>query len=703
MLYDLNLDDRSYREIVEEAVFRIQGEYPEWTNYNPSDPGITLVQLFSWLTEVQQYHLSQPNEWKRRKYLKLLGTELRHIRPALGAIHVEPGLGQTGPQFPLLKGTRFFAGDMSFETMEKEWVNQVRLIGAYRMQGASLSGYYHIENDFEKQIKLYPFGKLPKVGSQCYFVLDGALCHGKKANIYFDICTEYEVTRNPADEQFIPLAALRWEYYCQEGWETIQVESDDTYGFVQSGKIRFHIQKQMAKEECFQSYQLRVTLEENDYDAAPLIQNIYLNEIDVLQQYSAFDYEAHEISFSGQEMEFSLTSGLHLADHGEAELYLENGEGWTILRELRREKTQEGDIRFWFQKPAWADGKLRCRLAFFEKEMAETRIVGKGDGFGNQEYNLYIPDVMYEAFEIMVYDEEAGGYVPYEKVEDFDNCTPEDRIYILDVPGQRLLFGDCERGMAPDGEIRIVRLKRSLGKSGNIKADKIRKCEACPEMFVKQYKEAYGGQDEENLEECFERFRRELKEINRGVTYSDYEELVKKAPGLLIVDSRVIPPTEWKGMGNALPENQISIVVQPLGLEGKHAGLSERYKQNISRVLEKRKMLGTRIQILSPEYIGVSVYAEIVIKPQFSDAKKQMEQAVSSYLDEKKWKIGKPVLCSTLYGILDTLPCVWQVKSLSVNARGNRCRHLVNGDVGLPPNGLAYLENMDFSIYISGD
>lgn len=699
MLYDLNLDDRSFREIEEEAIFHIQGEYPKWTNYNPSDPGITLVQLLSWLTEVQQYHLSQPNEWKRRKYLKLLGTELLHIRPALGAVHVEPGAFQMNETLPLPKGTRFFAGDIPFETAEKEWVDPVRLIGAYRMEENAFCGYYHVENDMEKQMKLYPFGKLPKSGSQCYFVLDGALCQTKKTDIFFEIWTGYEVARNPADEQFIPLASLKWEYYSLNGWETLLVESDETYGLIQSGKICFRIPGEMAKEESLQTYQLRVTLEENDYDVAPLIQNIYLNETDVLQQYSVCDYESYETDLSGAEEEFPLLSSLYLADRGEAELYLENGEGWVLLKEVRREKTEAGDTRLWFPKPAWADGTVRCRLAFYEKEAKESRIAGAGNGFGNQEYDLYLSDIIYEDFEIVVYDEMAEGYVPYEKVEDFDNCTPEDRAYILDVPGHRILFGDCERGMAPEGEIRIIRLKLSLGKSGNIKADKIEKCESYPELFVKQYKRTYGGQDEETLEECFERFRRKWKEINRGVTYCDYEELVKKTPGLFIVDSRVIPPTEWEGMGNTLPQNQISIVVQPLGMDGKHAILSETYKQNIRRILEKKKMLGTRIQILSPEYIGISVYAEIVIKPQFPDAKEQMERAVKAYLDEKTWKIGKSVLSSTLYGILDTLPCVWQVKSLSINARGNRCRHLVNGDIGLPPNGLAYLENMDFGIY----
>ncbi len=40
MFYDLNLDDKSYREIEEDAIFRIPGECPEWTNYNQSDPGM---------------------------------------------------------------------------------------------------------------------------------------------------------------------------------------------------------------------------------------------------------------------------------------------------------------------------------------------------------------------------------------------------------------------------------------------------------------------------------------------------------------------------------------------------------------------------------------------------------------------------------------------------------------------------------------
>ena len=54
-----NLDDRTFDDIVEEAIRLIPQYCPEWTNYNPSDPGITLVELFAWMTEMILYRLNK--------------------------------------------------------------------------------------------------------------------------------------------------------------------------------------------------------------------------------------------------------------------------------------------------------------------------------------------------------------------------------------------------------------------------------------------------------------------------------------------------------------------------------------------------------------------------------------------------------------------------------------------------------------------
>ena len=45
------IDDRKYDQILAEALARIPVHNPEWTNFNDSDPGITLVQLFAFMTE----------------------------------------------------------------------------------------------------------------------------------------------------------------------------------------------------------------------------------------------------------------------------------------------------------------------------------------------------------------------------------------------------------------------------------------------------------------------------------------------------------------------------------------------------------------------------------------------------------------------------------------------------------------------------
>lgn len=67
-----NLDDRTYNDLVEEALALIPTLSPEWTNYNPSDPGITLVELFAYLSEMLIYRLNRVTDQNVTKFLRLL-------------------------------------------------------------------------------------------------------------------------------------------------------------------------------------------------------------------------------------------------------------------------------------------------------------------------------------------------------------------------------------------------------------------------------------------------------------------------------------------------------------------------------------------------------------------------------------------------------------------------------------------------------
>ena len=67
-----NLDDRRYNDLVAEALSTIPAYAPEWTNHNPSDPGVTLIELFAYLTDIMLYRLNRVTDANRRKFLKLL-------------------------------------------------------------------------------------------------------------------------------------------------------------------------------------------------------------------------------------------------------------------------------------------------------------------------------------------------------------------------------------------------------------------------------------------------------------------------------------------------------------------------------------------------------------------------------------------------------------------------------------------------------
>jgi len=72
-LPNLNLDDKTFKELVEEAKKHIPLYAPEWTDYSTHDPGMTLIELFAWITEMQLYYLNQITEENKKKFLKILG------------------------------------------------------------------------------------------------------------------------------------------------------------------------------------------------------------------------------------------------------------------------------------------------------------------------------------------------------------------------------------------------------------------------------------------------------------------------------------------------------------------------------------------------------------------------------------------------------------------------------------------------------
>lgn len=109
------LDDRRYQDLLDEALARIPVHNPQWTNFNRSDPGVTLVELFAFLTENLLYRSNQIPERNRRKFLTLLGVPLQPASSARGLVTF---INERGPlqTLTLNEGLEVRAGQVPFRT-----------------------------------------------------------------------------------------------------------------------------------------------------------------------------------------------------------------------------------------------------------------------------------------------------------------------------------------------------------------------------------------------------------------------------------------------------------------------------------------------------------------------------------------------------------------------------------------------------------
>jgi predicted phage baseplate assembly protein len=81
-----NLDDRHFQDIVDEAKRLIPRFCPEWTDHNVSDPGVALIELFAWMTDLLLYRVNQVPDKVYITLLNLIGIQLEPPQSAVAPV-----------------------------------------------------------------------------------------------------------------------------------------------------------------------------------------------------------------------------------------------------------------------------------------------------------------------------------------------------------------------------------------------------------------------------------------------------------------------------------------------------------------------------------------------------------------------------------------------------------------------------------------
>lgn len=74
-----NLDNKDFKQFREEALAKLPVYSSKWTDHNASDPGITIVELLAWMSDINSYRLDRIGEEHYLAFLELLGEKRKEI------------------------------------------------------------------------------------------------------------------------------------------------------------------------------------------------------------------------------------------------------------------------------------------------------------------------------------------------------------------------------------------------------------------------------------------------------------------------------------------------------------------------------------------------------------------------------------------------------------------------------------------------
>ena len=637
-----NLDDRTFQDLVNEARRRIPVYCPEWTDHNLSDPGITLIELFSWMTELMLYRLNRVPDKNYVKFLELLGITLKPANPASANITFM----LTAPRsadLTIPAGTEVATVRTETEEAIVFTTDLDLTIRPARLEHFLVSSDGNRYDDrrpllleWEEilaagqppmaaaQRMMFPlFQAVPQAGNSFYLGY-GTDLRNTVLSISLD-CVEAAGTGiNPSNPP------LLWEYWdaVQMDWAPFErrrdadawLQTDGTRGLNTRGQVVLHVPGTAGRRnvDSRDGYWIRCTVTESSewqglYDASPQLRQAGSESV-----------------------------------------------GGTVAA----------------RNAVWVTGE----------------ILGSSTGKPGQTFRAArLPMLPLGPGEtVEVEGEDNAGWEPWRQVPDFSQSTFADRHFVCDPATGEILFGPSLR--SPGGEevrygavpfsgsqIRFNSYRQGGGPRGNVGRDTLIVLKSSIPYVdsVTNRQQAVGGVDPEDVANTRLRGPHILRTRDRAVTGEDFEFLAKEVSPL-VARAKCIAEREVFPEDSPRPGIVELLVVPAISTSGTRLTPDE-LKPNgelllqVQEYLDERRLLSTVLVVSQPEYAWASVEADVKVRRGASveDTRHAVEEKLYTYIhpihggsDGAGWPFGRGLYVSELYSQIQAVADVEYVSDI---------------------------------------
>jgi predicted phage baseplate assembly protein len=625
-LPEIVLDDRRFQELVNEARVRVAQRCPEWTDHNVSDPGITLIELFAWLTETLVYRVNRIPDKLHVALLELLGMRLQpptaaqtDIRFRLAAPPEDEDVvipaGETevatlrmGPEEPVV-----------FQT-DEDFTIPVTKLSAYAVERDGKAKDVGVARGVAspKGPDQLPFGTPPKVGDALYLGFDVPL-----GRLLMQIDVDCSQAKGAGVDPEDP--PLVWEVSAGDGeWHEAEVLEDRTGGFnYGSGTVELQLPDRSAPASVAgtRAHWLRCRLADRPRSGAEALKG------------SAFTHPPEIYSITG-----APVGGLVPASEAAHEV---------------------------------------------------DEVLGDSDGTPGQAFELRFAPMLSpsDVERLEVLNTATGDWEAWDLVETFAESGAEDPHYTLDLANGVVELGPAVRaadgswiqyGAVPpkDAPLRFSRYRHGGGRRGNVTPGTLTILRsAIPGVAsVTNPRPALGGVDAEALDAARSRAALEFRTRFRAVTADDFAFLAREATPR-VARAACIPPED----GGPVRLHLLPRVDPPdRKLSYEELVPTEELYAEVGEYLDERRLIGTTVELAPMKLRGMSVVVNLQALPRtdLGRIEEEVSYALYTYLNPfvggslegsgDGWDLGRALNQGELYGIVHAVPGVDYVKILRV-------------------------------------